>query len=72
MFMSFTFLNWWIVQNYTPGDPASVLYIKNLAKDVVADDFYLLFGKFSRLLPSRQCLILFFFNSNVFPSKNGI
>lgn len=33
-------------KNYTPGNPASVLYIKNLAKDVVADDFYLLFGSF--------------------------
>ncbi|XP_052202214.1 U11/U12 small nuclear ribonucleoprotein 65 kDa protein isoform X2 [Diospyros lotus] len=31
-------------KNYTAGDPASVLYIKNLAKDVVADDFYFIFG----------------------------
>ncbi|XP_045795565.1 U11/U12 small nuclear ribonucleoprotein 65 kDa protein [Trifolium pratense] len=33
-------------KNYLPGNPASVLYIKNLAKDVIADDFYLLFGSF--------------------------
>ncbi|XP_057967249.1 U11/U12 small nuclear ribonucleoprotein 65 kDa protein [Malania oleifera] len=31
-------------KNYTAGNPASVLYVKNLAKDVVADDFYFLFG----------------------------
>lgn len=31
-------------KNYTPGNPASVLYIKNLAKDVVHDDFYYVFG----------------------------
>ncbi|XP_042381459.1 U11/U12 small nuclear ribonucleoprotein 65 kDa protein-like isoform X1 [Zingiber officinale] len=31
-------------KNYSPGDPASVLYIKNLAKDVVVDDFYFIFG----------------------------
>ena len=36
----------WIIQNYTAGNPAPVLYIKNLAKDVVADDFYFLFGEF--------------------------
>ncbi|KAI5427818.1 hypothetical protein KIW84_033010, partial [Lathyrus oleraceus] len=33
-------------KNYTAGNPASVLYIKNLAKDVIADDFYFLFGSF--------------------------
>jgi U11/U12 small nuclear ribonucleoprotein SNRNP65 len=33
-----------LLQNYTPGNPASVLYIKNLAKDVVHDDFYYVFG----------------------------
>ncbi|KAJ4793229.1 hypothetical protein LUZ62_044475 [Rhynchospora pubera] len=31
-------------KNYTPGNPASVLYIKNLAKDVVSEDFYFIFG----------------------------
>ncbi|XP_061358304.1 U11/U12 small nuclear ribonucleoprotein 65 kDa protein isoform X2 [Gastrolobium bilobum] len=31
-------------KNYTPGNPAPVLYIKNLAKDVIADDFYFIFG----------------------------
>uniref|UniRef100_A0ACD5TNY9 Uncharacterized protein n=1 Tax=Avena sativa TaxID=4498 RepID=A0ACD5TNY9_AVESA len=31
-------------KNYTPGNPASVLYVKNLAKDVVHDDFYYVFG----------------------------
>ncbi|XP_074274942.1 U11/U12 small nuclear ribonucleoprotein 65 kDa protein [Silene latifolia] len=31
-------------KNYSAGDPASVLYIKNLAKDVVPDDFYFVFG----------------------------
>ncbi|CAN6443965.1 unnamed protein product [Victoria cruziana] len=33
-------------KNYTPGDPSPVLYIKNLAKDVVANDFYYIFGSF--------------------------
>ncbi|KAL2490572.1 U11/U12 small nuclear ribonucleoprotein 65 kDa protein [Abeliophyllum distichum] len=31
-------------KNYTAGNAASVLYIKNLAKDVVVDDFYFIFG----------------------------
>ncbi|KAI3437099.1 uncharacterized protein J3R85_005840 [Psidium guajava] len=31
-------------KNYTPGNPAPVLYIKNLAKDVIVDDFYFIFG----------------------------
>ncbi|KAL5721159.1 hypothetical protein ACHQM5_013752 [Ranunculus cassubicifolius] len=33
-------------KNYAAGDPATVLYIKNLAKDVVTDDFYFIFGHF--------------------------
>lgn len=33
-------------KNYTAGDPTPVLYIKNLAKDVVVDDFYYIFGSF--------------------------
>ncbi|KAI9121458.1 hypothetical protein K1719_008491 [Acacia pycnantha] len=31
-------------KNYTAGNPAPVLYIKNLAKDVIVDDFYFIFG----------------------------
>lgn len=31
-------------KNYAAGNPAAVLYIKNLAKEVVADDFYFIFG----------------------------
>nr|XP_048333104.1 U11/U12 small nuclear ribonucleoprotein 65 kDa protein isoform X1 [Ziziphus jujuba var. spinosa] len=31
-------------KNYTAGLPAPVLYIKNLSKDVVVDDFYYIFG----------------------------
>ncbi|MQL91397.1 hypothetical protein Taro_024018 [Colocasia esculenta] len=31
-------------KNYTPGNPATVLYMKNLAKDVIVDDFYFIFG----------------------------
>ncbi|KAJ0979140.1 hypothetical protein J5N97_014614 [Dioscorea zingiberensis] len=31
-------------KNYAAGNPATVLYIKNLAKDVVVDDFYFVFG----------------------------
>eukprot|EP00268_Persea_americana_P038748 TRINITY_DN3837_c0_g1_i10.p1 TRINITY_DN3837_c0_g1~~TRINITY_DN3837_c0_g1_i10.p1 ORF type:complete len:538 (-),score=126.06 TRINITY_DN3837_c0_g1_i10:670-2091(-) len=31
-------------KNYTAGNPATVLYIKNLAKDVVVDDVYFIFG----------------------------
>ncbi|KZV57833.1 RNA binding protein [Dorcoceras hygrometricum] len=30
-------------KNYTTGDPTPVLYVKNLAKDVVVDDFYFIF-----------------------------
>ncbi|KAL9998657.1 putative RNA recognition motif domain, nucleotide-binding alpha-beta plait domain superfamily [Helianthus debilis subsp. tardiflorus] len=33
-------------KNYNAGNPAPVLYIKNLAKDVVVDDFYYVFGSF--------------------------
>nr|XP_043638442.1 U11/U12 small nuclear ribonucleoprotein 65 kDa protein isoform X2 [Erigeron canadensis] len=33
-------------KNYKAGNPAPVLYIKNLAKDVVTDDFYFVFGTF--------------------------
>ncbi|XP_039128051.1 U11/U12 small nuclear ribonucleoprotein 65 kDa protein [Dioscorea cayenensis subsp. rotundata] len=31
-------------KNYAAGNPANVLYIKNLAKDVVVDDFHFIFG----------------------------
>lgn len=31
-------------KNYAAGNPAPVLYIKNLSKDMVADDFYFIFG----------------------------
>lgn len=31
-------------KNYKAGNPASVLYVKNLAKDVISDDFYFIFG----------------------------
>lgn len=31
-------------KNYSAGNPALVLYIKNLAKDVAPDDFYYIFG----------------------------
>ncbi|KAK7290613.1 hypothetical protein RIF29_05159 [Crotalaria pallida] len=31
-------------KNYTAGNPSPVLYIKNLAKDVITDDFYFIFG----------------------------
>ena len=37
---------WYMAQNYAAGNPACVLYIKNLAKDVVTDDFYFVFGKY--------------------------
>lgn len=33
-------------KNYSAGDPTPVLYIKNLAKDVVVDDLYFIFGSF--------------------------
>ncbi|OAY44413.1 U11/U12 small nuclear ribonucleoprotein 65 kDa protein isoform X1 [Manihot esculenta] len=31
-------------KNYTVGNPTSVLYIKNLSKDMVPDDFFFIFG----------------------------
>ncbi|KAL0694593.1 hypothetical protein Bca4012_061773 [Brassica carinata] len=31
-------------KNYTAGNPSLVLYVKNLAKDVITDDFYYIFG----------------------------
>lgn len=50
------------MQNYAAGNPASVLYIKNLAKDVVADDFYFIFGelntRFQLLSVTPQLLYL--------------
>ena len=45
MLTGLLFLNWWMVQNYTAGNPAPVLYIKNLAKDVIGEDFYFIFGE---------------------------
>ncbi|KAH6777118.1 RNA-binding family protein [Perilla frutescens var. frutescens] len=33
-------------KNYSAGDPTPVLYNKNLAKDVVIDDLYFIFGSF--------------------------
>ncbi|XP_062113658.1 U11/U12 small nuclear ribonucleoprotein 65 kDa protein [Humulus lupulus] len=33
-----------VFKNYKAGNPAPVLYIKNLAKDVLLDDFYYIFG----------------------------
>lgn len=38
------------MQNYTAGTPAPVLYIKNLAKDIVVDDFYYIFGELANLI----------------------
>ncbi|KAL6006482.1 hypothetical protein ACLOJK_037436 [Asimina triloba] len=38
-------------KNYTAGNPTTVLYIKNLAKDVVLDDFYYIFGNLSLKQP---------------------
>ncbi|CAA6668052.1 unnamed protein product [Spirodela intermedia] len=44
-------------KNYTPGNPAAVLYIKNLAKDVVVDDFYFIFGSlFSGVEETKSAL----------------
>ena len=50
-------LNQLIVQNYTAGNPALVLYIKNLAKDVTSDDFYLIFGELSDFCTIRASMI---------------
>ncbi|CAK9150409.1 unnamed protein product [Ilex paraguariensis] len=44
-------------KNYTAGCPASVLYIKNLAKDVVADNLYFIFGSlFGSIEAAKSCL----------------
>ncbi|CAN6320141.1 unnamed protein product [Urochloa humidicola] len=41
-------------KNYTPGNPSSVLYIKNLAKDVTHDDFYYVFGSLFESMGSAR------------------
>ncbi|TVU47216.1 hypothetical protein EJB05_06808 [Eragrostis curvula] len=41
-------------KNYTPGNPASVLYIKNLAKDVSQDDFYYVFGSLFKSMDAAR------------------
>ncbi|XP_038980348.1 U11/U12 small nuclear ribonucleoprotein 65 kDa protein [Phoenix dactylifera] len=41
-------------KNYAPGNPANVLYIKNLAKDVVVDDFYFIFGSLFESVESTR------------------
>ncbi|KAL1373240.1 hypothetical protein HN51_003229 [Arachis hypogaea] len=44
-------------KNYTTGNPAPVLYIKNLAKDVVGEDFFLIFGcLFGSIETAKSCL----------------
>ncbi|PIA60549.1 hypothetical protein AQUCO_00300203v1 [Aquilegia coerulea] len=44
-------------KNYAAGNPATVLYIKNLAKDVVIDDFYFIFGSlFDTVEATRSAL----------------
>jgi hypothetical protein len=53
-------------QNYTPGNPATVLYIKNLAKDVTHDDFFYVFGKAVRLTLFRA------FFSSIFVLKENV
>ncbi|KAM7269202.1 hypothetical protein ACFE04_024699 [Oxalis oulophora] len=46
-------------KNYVAGDPSSKLYVKNLAKDVVEDDFYFLFGSlFGSTDEAKSCLTL--------------
>lgn len=46
-------------KRYAAGNPASVLYIKNLAKDVVVDDFYYIFGSlFGNVEASRTGLVI--------------
>lgn len=52
------------LQNYTPGNPSSVLYIKNLAKDVTHDDFYYIFGKAVRLTLFRASASVFILKQN--------
>lgn len=41
-------------KNYAAGNPAMVLYIKNLEKDVVADDFYFIFGSLFESLEAAK------------------
>ncbi|KAK7286524.1 hypothetical protein RJT34_21578 [Clitoria ternatea] len=41
-------------KNYTAGNPAPVLYIKNLAKDVITDDFYFIFGSLFGSIEAAQ------------------
>ncbi|KAG9148320.1 hypothetical protein Leryth_012264 [Lithospermum erythrorhizon] len=44
-------------KNYTAGNPTPVLYVKNLAKDVVAEDFYYLFGSlFGSIDMAKSCI----------------
>ncbi|XP_047327270.1 U11/U12 small nuclear ribonucleoprotein 65 kDa protein-like [Impatiens glandulifera] len=46
-------------KNYAAGNPAPVLYVKNLAKDVVADDFFYLFGSlFGSIDAAKSDLII--------------
>ncbi|GMH26564.1 hypothetical protein Nepgr_028407 [Nepenthes gracilis] len=41
-------------KNYSAGNPACVLYIKNLAKDVIPDDFYFIFGSLFRSIDKAK------------------
>lgn len=50
-------------QNYTVGDPNANLYIKNLAKDVVVDDFYHIFGEFNLFFGNEEIYALSFYFS---------
>lgn len=50
--------NSFFLQNYAAGNPANVLYIKNLAKDVVVDDFHFIFGKLSNITEARMFLLI--------------
>ncbi|KAK9102320.1 hypothetical protein Sjap_019574 [Stephania japonica] len=44
-------------KNYSAGIPSTVLYIKNLSKDVVADDFFFIFGSvFASVDAAKSCL----------------
>ncbi|KAF9604116.1 hypothetical protein IFM89_002791 [Coptis chinensis] len=38
-------------KNYSAGSSATVLYIKNVAKDMITDDFYFIFGGGGEFLP---------------------
>ncbi|GAB2303575.1 hypothetical protein Dimus_037561, partial [Dionaea muscipula] len=42
-------------KNYTAENPANVLYIKNLAKDVVVDDIYYIFGSLFGSIHEAKC-----------------